>query len=153
MNDRYGGMGAHLFVGLGEFLVISLKFCSKSLPIVLFFIPALHTYVPVALDVVVYHTVTGMYTHLMEFASEGMASVAGRDFGFLADVDANLSSGFLFFSSIAIACSSHKLRGTASVGIVPGSCVSGLCSAMGPRGCPGRGGFPDAPPSTGTILA
>jgi hypothetical protein len=68
---------------------------------------------------------------LIVFFSEGTASVADSGFCFLAEVEGNLSSGFLFFSISAIACSNRKLRSAVSVGAVPGSCTLGLCSTGG----------------------
>ena len=62
----------------------------------------------------------------MEFPSGGMASAASEDFCFFVDAEGKLSSGFLFFSIAAWACSSRKLRGAASVEVVPGSCALGL---------------------------
>lgn len=88
---------------------------------------------------------------LIVFFSEGTASVADSGFCFLAEVEGNLSSGFLFFSSSAIVCSNHKLRGVVSVGAVPGSCTLGLCSTG--RGWAEEDGLSAVLSPTGTMLA
>ena len=139
-------MEAHLFVSLSECLEVSVEVHGESLPTGLLFIPMLHAYVP-RVPVIIIYAATGC-THLMEFASEGIASVGVEDFCFLADVEDTMSSGFLFFLSIAIACSSCKLRGAAFGGVVAGSCA-GLCSVVVPRA--GRGALCTVLPSLGAF--
>ena len=82
-----------------------------------------------------YHTIIWIYelTHLMVFLLHGVASASGKDFCFLFDTPGILSSDFLFFASAAWACSSLKFRGSGLVGIVPGSFVLGLGSAVEPE--------------------
>jgi hypothetical protein len=92
------------------------------------------------------------YTHLIKFPLEGMASIVGADFCFLVNVDDNVSSGFLFFISLALVCLSHKLRGAVSVGIVPGSCVLGLGPMEGPIMAGGRELQPPSMDVTFTVL-
>lgn len=84
----------------------------------------------------------------MEFPSRGVASTVAEDFCFFVDAEGGLSSGFLFFSIAAWACSSRKLRGAASVEVVAGSRTLGLSSAEG--GTTGGRALLDVLPSVGT---
>ena len=68
----------------------------------------------------------------MEFFLDGMASMLGENFCFLDDMEDGLSSGFLFFTRMAWACSSLKLRSAELVDVVSGSCVLSMGSVMGP---------------------
>jgi hypothetical protein len=89
-------------------------------------------------------------THLMVLVSEGVASMVVDDFCFLVGAGGILSSGFLFFSNIACACSNRKLQGTSVGGVVLSSCV--LDTGSTPPSW-ARGGFPNEFPLAGTMLA
>ena len=87
-----------------------------------------------------YHTIIWIYelTHLMVFLLHGVVSTSGEDFCFLFDTPGILSSNFLFFASAAWACLSLKFWGSGLVGVVTGSFVLGLGSAVEPEA--GEGG-------------
>jgi hypothetical protein len=86
----------------------------------------------------------------MVLVSEGVARVVVDDFCFLVGTGGILSSGFLFFSNIACACSNRKLRGMSVGGVVLRSCVLDT-ESMPPSWA--KGGFPDEFPSAGMTLA
>jgi hypothetical protein len=86
----------------------------------------------------------------MVLVSEGVASVVVKDFCFLGGAGGSLSSGFLFFSNIACACSNHKLQGMSVWDVVLSSGV--LDTGSTPPSW-ARGGFPGEFPLVGTTLA
>jgi hypothetical protein len=87
----------------------------------------------------------------MVFSLEGIARLADLIFCFLVNADSKLLSGFLFFTSTACACLSLKLHGMMLMGVIPGRCVLGWESEVGPR--VGGGGLCEEFPWAGMMLA
>jgi hypothetical protein len=54
-------MEAHLSVGIGESLEVSIEICGEPLPTELSFIPVPHAYVPGALVIIIYYAVMRRY--------------------------------------------------------------------------------------------